>query len=47
MLRQDFHAAPTGALLFARAINPHEIELTAATDLDSLDENTAVTLTLE
>lgn len=47
MLRQDFHAAPTGARLFARAINPHEIELTTATDLHSLDENTAVTLTLE
>ena len=47
MLRQTFHGAPVGTKLFARAIQPHEIELTAATDLDTIDDNLTTTLTLE
>ena len=48
MLPQDFHAAPPGAKLFARAIKPHEIELTAALDPQEIDENSnIITLELE
>lgn len=45
--RLDFPAAPDGALVFARAVKPHQLELAAAPDIANLDGTAVMEFTLE